>query len=180
MEYKLSDDGKRLERYYGETESEFTIPDGVETVDYDAFEECELKKIIVHKNVSDAYAARYCPELESIEVAEDNPYYRSIDGVLFDKDCKTLLVYPAKKSDREYTVPDGVEDIGSAFGSSSLLEEVFLPASLKKIDGDAFEYSSVRFLDLPDIRRFPAAGLGADEDARGRTGGRRVGRQIRE
>ena len=74
MEYKLSDDGKRLERYYGETESEFTIPDGVETVDYDAFEECELKKILVHKNVSDVYAARYCPELESIEVAEDNPY----------------------------------------------------------------------------------------------------------
>ena len=67
MEYKLSDDGKRLERYYGETESEFTIPDGVETVDYDAFEECEsLQHITIPNSVTyiGNWAFSFCKSLQ--------------------------------------------------------------------------------------------------------------------
>ncbi|MCL2036077.1 MAG: leucine-rich repeat domain-containing protein [Oscillospiraceae bacterium] len=47
-----------------------------------------------------------------INVGEGNPYYSSIDGVLFNKDKTELWFYPAGKSEREYVVPDSVTRIG--------------------------------------------------------------------
>lgn len=46
--------------------------------------------------------------LEKIVVPKDNPYFTSIDGVLFDKKCKTLLLYPTCKKNKKYSVPNTV------------------------------------------------------------------------
>jgi len=43
--------------------------------------------------------------LTYIDVAEDNPNYSSIDGVLFSKDKTRLIQYPANKKNTEYTIP---------------------------------------------------------------------------
>ena len=54
--------------------------------------------------------------VERINVDENSPYYKSIDGIVFSKDGKTLVVYPQNKKLTEYTVPDSVEEIAeSAF-----------------------------------------------------------------
>ena len=54
---------------------------------------------------------RNCTSLEKIEVSEDNLGLKSVDGVLFEKDGKTLMQYPAGKKDTKYAIPKGTTDI---------------------------------------------------------------------
>ena len=62
-------------------------------------------------------------KLEKIEVASDNPFLKSVDGVLYTKDGLVLLAYPAGKPDKYYKVKDGVKFIaGGAFAGADNLE----------------------------------------------------------
>ena len=60
-------------------------------------------------------------DFERFEVEESNVHYKDIDGVLFSKDGKRLLSYPASKRGTEYAIPEGVEKIDElAFGKNYL------------------------------------------------------------
>lgn len=76
--------------------------------------------------------------LHRIEIAEENPAFRSIDGVLYSKDGKTLVRYPGYRDDEEYTVPDGVETILPDAFFNAALKKIVLPASLKEIGSGCF------------------------------------------
>ena len=72
-----------------------------------------------------------CPDiskmrnLKEILVSDYNPYFTSIDGVLFNKDCTILLKYPPKKSNTTYRVPDSVLYVEEdAFKCCSHIEEI--------------------------------------------------------
>lgn len=87
-----------------------------------------------------------------IFVPAENPYYKTIDGVLFNKDETKLVCYPAKKEATSYTVPDTVKVIGErAFSMCSHLEELILPqnGSLKEIQEWAFYACEIVFLVIP-------------------------------
>lgn len=94
----------------------------------------------------------YCKELKSIEVDEANEHYTSVDGVLYTKDMKNLLVYPLKKDAESYTVPEGVERVGScAFYKNEVLKEIKLPSTLKEIGDMAFfKCQNIALVNLPD------------------------------
>ena len=62
--------------------------------------------------------------LPKISVVANNPYYTSIDGVLFTKDKKTMVRYPAGKKGDTYEVPSGVVTITEhAFAGSKLKKD---------------------------------------------------------
>ena len=88
--------------------------------------------------------------LESIEC--DSDYFKSIDGVLFTADYKTLVRYPPKKIDANYVIPDSVVNIGSyAFRNCEFLEHIILPDSLINIGESAFSRcKSLQDIILPD------------------------------
>ncbi|MBQ4603192.1 MAG: leucine-rich repeat domain-containing protein, partial [Clostridia bacterium] len=94
----------------------------------------------------------YCKELKSIEVDEANEYYTSVDGVLYTKDMKKLMVYPIKKVETSYTIPEGVERIGAcAFYKNETLTEVNIPSTLKEIGDMAFfKCEKISLVTLPD------------------------------
>lgn len=94
----------------------------------------------------------YCKELRAIEVDEANEYYTSVDGVLYTKDMKTLLAYPLKKENTAYTIPKGVERVGScAFYKNSTLTKIDLPETLKEIGDMAFfKCENISLVTLPD------------------------------
>ena len=94
----------------------------------------------------------YCKELKSIEVDEANEYYTSVDGVLYTKDMKKLMVYPIKKVETSYTIPEGVERIGvCAFYKNETLTEVNIPSTLKEIGDMAFfKCEKISLVTLPD------------------------------
>ncbi len=77
-----------------------------------------------------------CLSIQKFEVAESNPYFVSIDGILYSKDKKTLVQYPAGSPATELKVPEGTEILGFASCEGAMnLEKVTIPESCKMLDG---------------------------------------------
>jgi len=130
-----------------------------------------------------------CGKLMDIVVDDDNPYYITMDGVLFNKDYALLIAYAHGKIVEKYIVPTTVPEIGEdafrgclhltsidaqnshltliALGASynTSLTEVILPATVTTIGSDAFRYCS----DLSTFNIYnpvpPALGTNVFRDA---------------
>ena len=77
--------------------------------------------------------------LKEFVVDEKNENFRSVDGVLYTKDMKTLLCCPkAYKNDKEFKVPETVEVISRSAFSDCKFEKILLPEGLKRIESMAF------------------------------------------
>ena len=96
----------------------------------------------------------YCKELKAIEVDNENEFYTSVDGVLYTKDMKKILVYPIMKENEsgKYAIPEGVERIGKcAFYKNEAVTEITLPSTLKEIGDMAFfKCENIGLVTLPD------------------------------
>jgi hypothetical protein len=78
------------------------------------------------------------PKLEAIEISPSNRFFKSVDGVLFDKDMTRLIQCPGAKSG-VYEIPGTVTQINPfAFSGCRNLTEIKIPASLKMIGDKAF------------------------------------------
>lgn len=76
----------------------------------------------------------YCSRLKKIEVAENNEYFASVDGVLFDKSISNLLIYPTGKEETSFAIPDTIKQLGeSVFERNTNLTDVLIPASVTSI-----------------------------------------------
>ena len=125
------------------------------SIGYAAFYNCSsLTSIEIPSGVISigGSAFGYCSSLTSINVDEANKSYKLIDGVLFTKDQKTLISYPAKKEGTAYTIPDSVTSIGdSAFSCCSSLTSIEIPSSVTSIGNYAFSYcSSLTSIEIPN------------------------------
>lgn len=95
----------------GKTEEHFDMPDSVTTVDAAFDEDCKLKSIHIGKSF-DIHTphnslCRLC-QLENIDVAEDNKYYTSHNGIMYSKNMDMLVVYPSGRKDSHYDIPETV------------------------------------------------------------------------
>ncbi len=130
-----------------------TIPDSVTSIGEYAFAECNnLVSITIPRGVSSIGNCAFanCQSLTDIEVAKENSRYKSIDGVLFKG--RWLIQYPAGKTEKTYTVPDGVVIIGdSAFISCVNLESVTISNGIVRIEYGAFSGCyNLTSVDMPD------------------------------
>ena len=131
---------------YATSLREVRLSDSVKSL-HETFYGCmSLESITIPANVEDiTNAFVYCSDLKSITVDENNAKYRSIDGVLFSKDGKELLLYPSNRGESTYTIPDGVTSISNnAFYECHGLREITVPASLTN-------FSDTDLSQLPDI-----------------------------
>ena len=99
------------------------------------------------------YAFYNCSNLTSIDVDNENEYYSSINGVLFDKNITTIVNYPVGKTDNSYIIPNNVTSIvEGAFSGCSSLTSVNFPSSIQSIAERAFDgcnsLSSIYISDL--------------------------------
>ena len=123
----------------GRKMTEFVIPSGVKEILDGSLENEFVTKITLGKDVEKYADYSYTPALTEFAVDKDNIYFSARNGMLFTKDGKKLVRYPQGAVGKAI-VPDGTEEIGIfAFTQSGKMTAVDLPASLKKIDGYAFE-----------------------------------------
>ena len=119
------------------------IPNSVTSIGSSAFSGCtSLTSVTIPNRVVEIASNSFvdCTSLMTIEIDERNPSYISVDGVLFTKDMKTLVVYPGGKAGA-YIIPDGVNEIGcTAFYHCPNLTSVTIPDSVRKIGQEAFPY----------------------------------------
>lgn len=99
----------------------------------------------------DEYTSDTLPDLlERIVVAEDNPLFKAVDGVLFSKDGKSLLRYPGfRDADTGYTVPEETEVIKTGAFKNCVLTSLVLGHNVTLEEG-VFENCIIDELVLPD------------------------------
>jgi len=122
-------------------QTNYAIPVGVTKIDTTAFHSCSgLQAVTIPASVTtiSRYAFSVCKGMESFTVDAGNKYYKSVDGVLFDKGMTTLILYPENKKSTSYTIPSGVTTIKGAFVRCPGLTTVTIPASVTRIDNMAF------------------------------------------
>lgn len=135
--------------------SEVIIPDSVTTVGKNAFGYCDnLKNVIIGKGVTSISAVAFegSNAIENINVSNDNSYYTSVDGVLYNKDKTILYKYPAAKTATSFKVPETVTEIAeSAFSACSALESIDI-SNVKTIGDGAFkDCKNLNSIDILNI-----------------------------
>jgi len=115
---------------YSSSLTSITIPSSVTYIEDDAFVGCN--------------------SLTSIIVENNNSSYASIDGVLFDRNIRTLIKYPQVKNQKAYIIPSSVTSISDyAFEGCWSLYSVTMPPSLKSIGYGAFSLSGLTSANIP-------------------------------
>ena len=154
-----------------------TMPKEVTSVSDDAFEE-HCPRRLVAPFAPDVESARRVRELvitspdfrfdiepfifyqglESIELACDHPLYAAKDGILFSKDYRQIVYYPAARPGAYFRVPEGITSIGDyAFWHQGTLKEVTMAPSVREVGRSAFHFCyRMRSLSFSDeILSFP-------------------------
>jgi hypothetical protein len=118
-----------------------TIPEGIRTIGQYAFSSCVwLDSMTIPDSVEwvSPYAFPDCPSLKVIEVGEGNTEYDGIEGVLYEKEPRTLLRCPEGK-EGNLTVPNGTEIIWyQSFEDCKSITSISIPSSTNYISNDAF------------------------------------------
>ena len=129
---------------YGCEFETLVLPEGITIIDGFKFSGCRnMKSIYIPESVTyiDENAFNSCSSLEQINVNENNKYYCSDDGVLYTKDKKYLMRYPAAKKETSYIIPSYVKNIyNRAFYECANIEKVSLPDGVVMIYYGAFGY----------------------------------------
>ena len=149
---------------------ELTLPEGLEMIGENSFRHLEkLETVYIPSTLQVLGEETFdsCEEFQAYDVAERSPYYKDVDGVLYSKDGKTLVRYPAGR-EGSFEIPVGVEEIHpSAFEGNRkvtsitipegvtvlpsgllctcyALTEIYIPSSVTKIEEDSLPwYGSV-------------------------------------
>jgi hypothetical protein len=155
--------------YYppGKSNTSYIAPDSVTSIDTNAFDTCSSLTSISLPNVTNIsgllcnncsslttislpklitwnsfYLVIDCYSLLSIYVDINNPNFSSIDGILYNKNKTTLILYPSGKKNNVYIAPDSVTSIreNACFGCSNLTA-IYLP-NVQTIGTQAFSNTS--------------------------------------
>ena len=151
------------------------IPDTVEVIGDRAFQYCQvneikipdtvlrvgagslhfkldmMKSIYIGKNITNLEEAVECwdnREFESIDVSPENPKYTSIDGILYSKDVKELLLIPEhntravreKDGQKAFIMPHSVERIMTSKLQIEGVEKYYLSDNLVELPKDTFKF----------------------------------------
>lgn len=138
----LTDDGYTLDRFYNNAKT-VIIPSTykglpIAKISLDAFFNCtKMEEIFIPSNITSIFQRGQfsgCSSLRSITVDEGSTSFKSVDGVLYSKDGKTLICYPEAKADKTFDIPQGTEVIAEhAFSNNPYIVNINIPDSVTKI-----------------------------------------------
>ena len=157
LEFRL-EDGEYTIRDYKKDVATLIIPSTykglpVTELDSTAFYGCvALEKIIIPSTITSMGEAIFdkCSSLTNIVVDVNNPSYKSIDGILYSKNEKTLVYYPEGKTEKEYSVPVGTEIIGTnCFNGNPHIETINIPNTVTQVRG-IVDCTALKNINIPD------------------------------
>lgn len=165
----LTKDGKILR---SEVNGKVKIPDSVEVIAGGAFSGREsLTQVYIPASLHGLRGWDFwdCPKLKSFSVADANPHFKSVNGLLLSKDGKRLV----RGVNGKVIIPDTVTQIGDcAFDRRCELTAVSIPGSVTNIGLNAFRdcksLKTVLFRgDAPEVMVFNHQGMMMAPDGRG-------------
>lgn len=131
--------------------------------------------ITLPNSLTNIYSSAFenCSNLESINVNSENNNYTSIDGLLYSKDIKTLVICPAGKTGllsfpesmtsirydafygccklKEIIIPNTVKSFSPRFNGCTSLQKIYLPDNISLTDETVLAYSTHILPSLKEI-----------------------------
>ena len=145
---------KRIERdaFYGCTSlTKLIIPNTVVYIEYSAFCNCNnLSTIDLPESLQFLELKARTEDIiegfagigegaKQINISSNNTIYKSIDGNLYSKDGRELILYASGKTEEIFVVPKGVNVIQDYAFSLSLLKHIIIPHDIAIIGEGAFQ-----------------------------------------
>lgn len=132
--------------------ADVTLSNSINSIGNEAFLNCEaLTEITLPNEIS--YVGERCFEgtsLAKINLYYPSPIYYAVDGVLYSGYKNVLVAFPSNYESEEYTIPEGVMEIGNtAFSYNESLREIYT-AGVEVIGDYAFEGSNLYYADLSE------------------------------
>lgn len=115
--------------------STIILPKSIEEIDWEDFLECNIENAYIPASLKNAEKVK-CSK--GYFVDDDNPYYTSEYGILYNKSKTTLYIYPYKRTG-DFELPNSLRKINPrAFAHSQTIEKLILPDSIEEIRDAAF------------------------------------------
>ncbi len=128
------------------------IPEGIEIIGDYAFAACAIRQLALPSTVGYIGEGAFgqCSNLATLTIAEANPYFAVLNGVLYDKDITKLICFPAGLINAS-ALPVTLTQIGSsAFFGCFNLSTIVIPQNVTVIGNLAFAYcGSMTAVELP-------------------------------
>ena len=120
-----------FEFFYGNAILELNLPDSIEEI----------------KGVN----GRSLTNLSIINISKDNEFFSLIDGALYNKKSKSILCYPAKRTNKEYIIPKNVKALEKySFAKNEYIESISIPEGLTKIGMHCFsDCTALKNINIP-------------------------------
>lgn len=138
VKYTVVEIGKRAFGFADKL-TNVTIPNTVRSIRFDAFTCTSLTSLHIPASVVKIEAGfmMTSSKMKTLTIASNNPYYKAVKNVMFNKDM-TRLIYctPAKRN--AYTVPSSVRRIENAAFCDCVITKLKIPSSVKVFVGDPF------------------------------------------
>ncbi len=136
-------DMKTLILYPGfDTRTTFAVPEGVQTIHgCMLYYQRNLQHLTIPATLTNIVQNTLYTNssLVEIHVDESNPYFSSLDGVLYNKAKTELLCYPTGKTEAVYTFPDTLQTVRNiACYGNNHLQQITFPEGLSGLHTDAF------------------------------------------
>ena len=135
----------------GDAVSTATIENGVTSLGRYAFYGCSMDSIFIATSVSHIRFNTFnnCYNLQNFEVAEDNPVFCSVEGVLFNKNRTKIVRFPRGRGG-EYVIPKGVTIVGDgAFNGCNSVTNISIPEGVTSFGIAAFFACSMTSVIIP-------------------------------
>lgn len=113
---------------------ELVIPSTVSSLNLDLLKHLgEIAKITIPKSVTQIALGPSYKNIETIEIAEENPNYSSTEKAIFNKDKTELIYY--YRNENKIEIPEGVKVLKNySLINKPNLTELILPNTLQSID----------------------------------------------
>ena len=139
-----------------------SLPEGLVKIGFDAFCGCyNLGDVTIPSTVKEGIAFCFSKKMKNINVSPDNPYFKSVDGVVYSKDGKTLVRYPTGRTgylrigdtcwwtSGSDEIPETVESIAEEAFAGSQLKEIVIGGSVTNIgDGAFLEMGNLSYISV--------------------------------
>lgn len=115
------------------------LPSSLKKLEMGAFRFCpSVERIYIPESVSEIEyrAFSYCKSLKQIEVSENNPWFKSADGIVYTKDMSKLIAFPEGWSG-DYTPPAQLQSVDRLINCSQV-NSVVIPNGQTQIFSNTF------------------------------------------
>lgn len=133
--------------YYpsGLKDENFTIYSGCEHVSLDKFNENKyVKNINIPWGVKSVYnGTKGKSNVENVNISIDNSKFRSVDGIVYSKDYRTLELYPSGRKKNDFEIPSSVTSINTDAFAYCDLKKITFTKNIKSVSKFAFYESHI-------------------------------------